>query len=213
MRFLYLVVATFLTVTQTMHAKHKKTTSVYLIEEKINGENFTYRLDAIDGIKKEQWSVQGKSVTKDIYNQAVEQAQIEEERKERAAEYERMRHDQDFQETLQTTISKKLIATTIDQIETILTKFDEYQLTDQLRFSAATIHNQATFESIKGYYLTQARELIANPSATAIELQTMLTTLEQYPEKLRLLWENTIIWTVNTCTDTRKLKKLLELMG
>ena len=50
-----------------LSAQRIKTVSVELVEEKYNGKLFTYRIDVVNGVKKEQWTMAGKSTDRETY--------------------------------------------------------------------------------------------------------------------------------------------------
>lgn len=191
----------------------EKSVSVYIIEEQVNGIRFTHRSDYIDGKAQELWAINSKVATQCEYEEAILDAEKEERRLVRKLEEQKRKQEQEFKLVAHTEISKKLITIKVQEITQELVKIKEPLLEPFLRFSQETIASKDTLSNIM-QQIEHARLLCqTNDNDTYVNLQECLKTLELYPEKLALLYQESVNYAIKTCDNTRALKDILLLVS
>lgn len=189
--------------------------AVYYKKEVLGGKAFVYREDVANGVKKEAWTVDGKPVDSQEYEEALLDAEKEVRREERrVAEEYRKRHQQarlssSFQ------LQKKLLRLQIEQVEVVLKRFDHHRLTPFLSFDKEKTLSQEDFEHIDQALLDQAKKLLYTADQE-IDLPTLATMIEKFdmlPTRLQDLFHATVNNAIKRCDDTKVLKELLGVLS
>lgn len=196
----------------TIEAKIVRTVSVSLVEEKVNGKLFTHRIDVVDGVKKEKWSMDGKSLEKDEYDQYILAEELEERRVERQKDYDKRVKFAEFKHEARSQVLRQLLHQLVERVEKGVSKFDKYELTPYMVFTPGTIANEVDFGNITTYTITPARELLT-ASFDPEKAKETINTLESYPTKLSTLFEDSVSNAINKCDDPKRLKQWLEMLS
>lgn len=201
-------------------AQVERDISVVYREERVNGRLFAYRLEIASGSKipksrKEQWFVNGKEVGKDEYEGQIDEAHLAQIRQEREKDHQnRLAHEQ-FKETQRIAVSKKLLKKVIGQIEHHFALFDRYELGEYIQYSPETIENEIDFTTFSAQHLNPARHYltISDEEFSLDKAHSLISHLQNFPDKLRILFEDTVKHAISQCDDTERLKKLLEIIS
>lgn len=201
-------------------AKVERNLSVELIDERIDGKLFTYRLDVASGTKaqnkrSEEWLIDGKAVEQEEYNKEIDSARLNELKAQREKEYAARLARHDFKQAQRIALNKKLIRNLIAQIEKKCTLFGKYELNEYIAYGPTTVASEIDFTNIPTHYLEPARQMLAlgDEEFSFEQFNTLLTSLEEYPHKLDQLFEHTVKNAIERCDDTQRLKILLEVVS
>jgi len=189
--------------------------AVYYKKEVIGGTSFVYREDVANGVKKEAWTVDGKPVDFQEYEENLLDAEKEVRRQERrVAEECRKRHQQArLSSTFQ--LQKKLLRLQIEQVEVVLKRFDDHRLTPFLLFDKEKTLSQEDFKHIDQTLLDQAKKLLYTADQE-VDLPTLATMIEKFdvlPGRLQDLFHATVNNAIKRCDDTKVLKELLGVLS
>lgn len=191
----------------------EKSLSVYIIEEKVNGIRFTHRSDLIDGNLKELWSIDGQSVTHELYIKNILEAEMEERRKSRFEQDKRRKQEQNFKIQAHYDILRKLIQSALVEIKKEFSKIKNPLLAPFLQFSNETIDSENSLYELENE-LQNAQNLCQNSDLADIQqLKEVVANLEIYPTKLEKFYQCSVNYAIKTCDNTRALKELLELIS
>lgn len=189
-----------------------RTVSVSLVEEKINQKLFSHRIDVVDGVKKEQWTIDGKSVEQGIYDQRILEAELEERRIERELEYTQRVRMAEFKHEARSQALKRLLHKLVQQVEQGLSRFDKYEISPFIAYKPETIANEVDFNNITTYVVSPARDLLVSYFDPELAKDT-IEKLEAYPEKLTSLFEDSVTNAIDKCDNPKKLKQWLEMLS
>jgi hypothetical protein len=192
----------------------EKSIMIMVKEERINDATFTHRVDTIDGKRKEAWAINGGSVNEDEYEESVLEAEKEERKKERKKEKRRQLKHEQFVLQAQQTGMNKLIERAIKQMRDELYRLEDQRLEPFLAFDAATISSAKELEYIKTVLIAKARELFSQSTEMGLdELRSLLSKLEEYPDRLRDFYYATVKNAQEQSDDTKLLKDLLSVVS
>lgn len=189
-----------------------RTVSVSLVEEKIAGKLFSHRIDVVDGVKKEQWTINGKRVDQAVYEREILAAELEESKAKREEDYAQRVKMVEFQDQACSAALKKLLHTAMQDVEKLLAKFKKYEIMPYLAYKPETIPNEVEFTNISSYGITPARNLLFSTFDPELARDS-LEKLEEYSVKLATLFEDSVNRAINQCDDPKKLKKWLEMLS
>lgn len=196
----------------SLQAKVVRTVVAELVEEKILGQTFMYRLDVVDGRKKEQWTINNRAVAADDYNRSILQAEFEERRLEREQEYQKRVKLAELKSSAAQQATKKLLATTLKDIEQGLEQFNRHELNPYLVYSSASFSDEVDFTTFKEHTLSEVRHLLTEEFDPE-QAKEKLSLLESYPQKIANLFEHTVQNAINKCDDPKKLKSWLQMLS
>jgi len=213
---MYIFLIIFLLHISLIDAKSiKKVVTISVIEEQINGDTFVHRVDVIDGKKREQWAIDGKSVDHDTYIEHIIEAEKEELKRERLKQEEEDAKQRDFQIEMQHCLSKKMLSIVLKKIEKYLKKIDKYKLEQYIRYDSRSIPSEKEFDLVRHEYIPQVKNIL-NQSSNEVQLsqiKEMNELLNEYPERLHILFQDAIRNACDQSDDTKLLKELLELVS
>lgn len=201
-------------------AKVERAVSVELIEERINGRLFSYRLEVVQGNKvqntrKEQWVVDSQVLSQEEYEATIDKERLEELREKRQKERQSRLEKYEFNQAQRVALTKKIVRQLVEKIEDDCKKFNNYNLDHYMAYTDTTIASEIDFLNIPTHYLEPARQLLlaSDDSFSFEKAQEIIDVLERYPIKLQGLFEDTVKNAIAYCDDTQRLKKLLEVIS
>jgi hypothetical protein len=191
----------------------EKSLSVYVIEEQINGIRFAHRSDFIDGKASELWAIDGRQVPEHEYEEAILNAEREERKSVRRQEEQKRKQEQEFKVLAQNNLIKKLLNLKIADITKELSKIKEPLLAPFLKFSEHSMSSEMALYDLEQEIEDANKLSLRGELADTKQLYTVFEKLEQYPEKLMKLYQDSINYAIKTCDNTRALKELLILVS
>ena len=195
-----------------MQAKIVRTVAVTMVEEKINGHTFVYRLDVVDGQKKEQWSIDNKRIAQADYDKNILEQEMEERRIEREQAYQKQVKFAEFKSNAYAQTVKKLLSTMVDQIEQGLEQFNRYDLNPYIAYATETIADAVDFTTLAQHTLPEIKQVLET-DFDPIVAKEKLDQIQAYPQKLAGLFEGTIQNAINKCDEPKKLKEWLQMLS
>jgi hypothetical protein len=209
-----------LLVTMPLAGGIKKETFVHYTQEQYNNCHFTHRVDMVDGVIKEQWSIEGVQVEAATYEQAILEAEMAEraqvrkarDQERRAQELELVRQ-QEFNRQSRLDIYRKKVQLALVTLETELAKLKDSRLVPYYAYSPQTFEHHEAFMNVVHKIPEQANQLLNKPASELSEsaLRSFGDFLEALPIKVRVFYRETIKQAIDRCNDTQLLKELLEL--
>lgn len=186
--------------------------SVYYKKEVVDDLVFVYREDVANGVRKQVWSIDGKSVDYEQFEDALLEAEKSARRVERRKKMERRKKNQENLSIAATELYKKLLRLFIVEIEDMLQKFDDHRLVPFLTFNQ--LFSKQEFESIEKELLPEAKSILYSDDSKDIgALSEMVAKLESLPERLDDFFHITVNEAIKLCDDTRMLKDLLGVIS
>lgn len=184
--------------------------SVYYKKEVIEGKTFIYREDVVNGKKKQSWTINGRSVDEEAFEEELLDAEKELRRKERLKEEGLRVREQERQLSTLRAIAKKQLELHVVAVEIALHKFDTVKLKPFLLSEEL----QKEIDQITQELLPQAKKMLSLPENSSLEeLNHSLSQLEGSPERLGELFYIAVNDAIQKCDDTRLLKELLEVIS
>lgn len=189
--------------------------AVYYKKEVIGGMSFVYREDIANGVKKEAWTVDGKPVESQDYEESLLDAEKEVRRQERRVADGRRKRHQEMRLSSSFQLQKKLLRLQIEQVEVVLKSFDDHRLTPFLSFDKEKTLSQKEFESLDQTVLDQAKKLLytADKEVDLPALAAMIEKFDMLPTRLQDLFHVTVNNAIKRCDDTKVLKELLGVLS
>lgn len=203
-----------LIVVSCLHAHQVEEISVYYKKEKINGSEFVYRCDEVNGAVKKSWTINGQSVEKTNFDESIIQAEMHERMQERAQQEQRLARQQELRLTLQRQMHQKVLTAQVQEVTQELAKFKEHDLQKFLAFGAESFSEQQEFDDLVHTVLPQAKKLVdpCNNEVTVTQLQAMSAQLKSMPTKLSELFYATVKQAISHYDDPQILKNLLAMV-
>ncbi|MCF7900388.1 hypothetical protein K9K77_02665 [Candidatus Babeliales bacterium] len=198
-----------------VHAQRIKTVSVELIEEKYNGKFFSYRIDVINGVKKEQWIISGKATDRDTYESELLFQKLEEEKNKREKEYQERITRFELQQQQRVALSKKLLKKEINAVQHKFDQFKKYDLNEYYAFNSQTIASEIDFLNIPAQCIIPAKTYLQKDDDDFLveKAEEYSETLQIYFNKLTCLFDDSVKKAIDQCEDTQKLKDLLVIVS
>jgi hypothetical protein len=195
-----------------VQAKVVRAVTVELVEEKINGQTFMYRLDVVDGRKKEQWSIDNRPIVQSDYDRIILEAELEERRLEREQTYQKRVRLAEFKNNASCSVVKKLLASTLQEIEQGLNQFNQYELNSYIAYGADSFTDEVDFTTLKEHTIPGVR-LVLETDFDPEQAKEKLALIEAYPKKIASLFEGTVQNAINKCDEPKKLKQWLQMLS
>jgi len=206
----------------TTSAWVKKETRVWYIHEETDGQVFDHRTKVMDGLIEEAWTINGKVVTAQDYEDrylAARSAELKAERK--AQEAQRQAQEQELAEAQQFTrharilVHKRTLQEQVEALDKELAKIKNPRLEPYYVFAEQSFATRELFAQVAGDLMSQVKTTLARSEdqLTETELVTLITQLEQQPMRLREFYRSSVKHAINTCDDTQLLKEFLELLA
>jgi len=188
-----------------------ETIDVHYTKEQINRTVFEYRQDIVNGTSKESWLINTKKVDPDIYEEAILDAEKEMRRQERRVRLEQRLKEQKLKAHSQFALNKKILQEQIQAVEHTLALVQEYDLQQFLIFNDA--FSRDDFDALSEQTLPEAKRLLATDTKDIelIHITDACEKLDSVPHQLHVLFHTAIDHATKVCSDTKKLKRLLEL--
>ena len=196
----------------SIEAKTTRVVTAHLKEEKINGHTFMYRLDVVDGRKKEQWVINGRSIAQAEYDVKIVEEEMEERRKEREIEYQKQVRLAELKSNMAGQAVKKLLASTCQEIEQGLSQIYTYELNPYLVYSSTSFSDEIDLLNLKEQIIPEVQQMLVD-NFDQEKAKEKLNSLQVYPQKVANLFEQTVQNAINHCDDPKKLKKWLQMLS
>lgn len=193
-------------------AKIVRVVTAHFKEEKINGYTFMYRLDVVDGRKKEQWAINGQSIAQADYDTKILEAEMEERRKEREQEYQKQIRLAELRSDMANQAVKKLLVSTLQEIEQGLAQIDRYELNPYLVYGRNSFADELDFSTLKDQTVPEIRQLLTE-EFDSNQAKEKLHSIQWYPQRLASLFEATVQNAISSCDDPKKLKNWLHMLS
>jgi len=177
-------------------------------KELVNGHQFVHTYQVIDGIKRQAWAIDGQSVEKAAYEEAILEAEKAERLLEREAAYTAQEEELLAEQRLQQGIMKKLLRLASANLKQQLARLEEYKLHPYIVFDEDSL-TQEQFEGAQ-QLLARAQLLLQDPEPALSEMQATLERVEWYEKRMKKLIRDSVEQAIAQCDDTAMLKKLLE---
>jgi len=196
-------------------ARRVEVVSVYCKKEVLDGKVFIHREDIVNNEKKEVWSVDGKMVGYEEYEEVVLDAEKEVRRKERRVQEEQRKRAQEFKCEALITLNKKILRLTVENLDKTFKKFDSHNLANFLDFRSSTVPSLDVFSELKEKIIPEAKKLIYTPDEESnwVHLNSMVAKLDTVPSCVEGLFYDTVRNAIKQCDDTKTLKELLEIVS
>ena len=196
----------------SVEAKTVRIVTAHLAEEKINGHTFMYRLDVVDGRKKEQWGINGRPVAHIDYDQRILEQELEERRKEREQAYQKQIRLAELRSDWASQAVKKLLASTLQEIERGLAQFNRYELNPYLVYSPTSFIDEIDLVTLRDQTVGEVHQVLSE-NFDPEQAKEKLSLIQAYPQKIASLFEATVQNAINNCDDPKKLKNWLQMLS
>ncbi len=195
-----------------IEAKSVRVVTAHFKEEKINGHTFMYRLDVVDGRKKEQWALNGRPIAQVDYDTKILEEEMNERRAEREQEYQKQIRLAELRSNMANQAVKKLLASTLQEIEQGLAQIDRYELNPYLVYSKSSFYDELDLVTFKDQTIPEVRQVLAE-NFDHDQAKEKLSLIQSYPQRLSSLFEATVQNAINSCDDPKKLKNWLQMLS
>jgi hypothetical protein len=211
----YLIIVSLFFVVGTVFSGRIKTVAVELIEEEYNGKQFAYRIDVVNGVKKEQWTMAGKSTDYETYESEILFEKLQEEKNKREKAYQVRLADLEFKEQQRLAVFKKILKKDIDGVQQKFDLFQKYDLNEYYAFDATSIASEIDFLNIPIQCIIPAKNYLqqSDNDFECEKAEEYIETLQAYFKKISTLFDDTIKKAIDQCEDTQKLKDLLVIVS
>ncbi len=191
----------------------EKVLQVSIIEERVNGDLYSHRMDTVDGVQTQRWLINGKEIDEASYEKRLFKADALERKQERQKQKRMLQSRHSSIDTLQRTILQRTLKDLLYEIKQQLAKVSDYRLRNYLIFSDDTVQSLDELDRLHNQIIPEADDLLRNQDSTLSLLQSMITQLENYPERLASLFSQSVEQACAHSDDTRLLKDLLNCVS
>jgi hypothetical protein len=190
---------------KTVHTK-----SSYEKKTVIGSDVFVERDEEDNGQVHQSWVMNGIAVNKQMYDDALGNAEIALLRQDR--EQEKRHRDREQKNRVQTVVCgyQKVLRTKIAQIEQWLQKINQNNLDVLLQFGPSTIASQQDLECLRKEVLPRAKEVVVE--GVLVDLQAVCLQIDAIPNQLCDLFYTTAKHAITVCNDTKILRDLLTIV-
>jgi hypothetical protein len=166
-----------------------------------------------NGVCTQAWFINDVLVDAHAYEEALLDALKEAQRASMHAAEKRRVQDQEMREKSTCAIHKKMLALAIDEVELWIQKLHTHQLCSFLAFNPATIATQDALDEVTDRILPAAKQLLTAPdtSITTHDMQHIAAHMTPLPDRLSMLYRDSLNNAISCCNDTKTLKDLLEI--
>ena len=126
---------------------------VSITTEHVGDTDFSYTYKLADGVKHEEWKMDGQPVDKKAYEEALLDAEREERRKERERRYQDQEHELSYQQAMQRAVLHKVLDTEVQNIESLFGQMTEYGLSPFAMYTDQTLTSNSMMSLPIKYYL------------------------------------------------------------
>lgn len=187
-------------------------------EERINGKLFAHKRDVINGVKTEEWQIDGKLVDKDAFTSAFSEAEQEELRLEQEKLDAAIEQEQRFKNEAREAAERKLLAELLAASEQELTRIRSYNLHKFFVFSPDSFDSLAAYERLVNTVIPAAKAVTEGKSPDTVSqdftnAQDVYRELEPAISRLKKLTQDAIKQAIEKARDTKTLKELLKLVA
>lgn len=195
--------AILLLIFTSLYSKKVHELEIYELKEVFNNSEFEIYKESKNGITKLEYKVGGKPVSKQNYDALLAEAK----KIDWAAKRDR-------KNAAKLKISKKIYAKELECLKSSIEKLKTEDLSDYYAFEQATFVNENELNRLINSALPELENLLRRPDCELdINLMNGISEkLEIYNQKFRLFIQNSINNAINLCDDTKKLKKLMNLI-
>lgn len=188
--------------------------STFYTKETINGVEFMYREEVINGKAKKIWTIDDKEVKQSRYLEAILDAEKEVRRVERVAQEQQRLAQQKEKLQRMLAVYKKELQLKLVGVEQWFNKLHESNLVVYLAFDPQTYENQESFDEV-AHLIAQVKTALvaAEDEDTLVLCEHLNALLDTVPERLRDLFYATTDNAIQLCGDTKVLKNLLEIVA
>ena len=191
----------------------EKVLQVSIIEERVAGDLYTHRMDTVDGAQTQRWLINGKEVDEALYEKRLFKADALERKQERTKQKQMLQYKHTNVDRLQRTILQRTLKDLLYEVKQQLAKVSDYRLRNYLIFSADTVQSLDELDRLHNQIIPEADDVLSNQESLLSSLQSMITKLEQYPDRLSLLFHQSVEQACAHSDDTRLLKDLLNCVS
>lgn len=191
----------------------EKVLQVSIVEERVNGDLYTHRMDTVDGVQTQRWLINGKEVDEAKYEDRLAQADALERKQERDKQKRMFQYKHASVNRLQRDILQRTLKDLLYEIKQQLAKVSDYRLRNYLHFSDDSIQSLDELDRLHNQLVAQADDLLRDQESALSSVQSMITQLENYPERLALLFNQSVEQACAHSDDTRLLKDLLNCIS
>ncbi len=207
-----LIILFFTLLTLMLDAGTVHHTMISMTEQKVLGQTFKHVMIS-GGAEKDEFFMNGRTVTRDDYLQELEQFQ-KKEREEEFAQQENFRRSRiEFADMVQIEITAKLLNKILMQLEQLFEQVENPALEEFFVFTDGTIESHDQLTQLKNF--TQQIDVSIQKKIVHNDfegLNLLFTKLEHWPERLEKFFQNTVQSAIKKSDDTMMLKELLKLV-
>ncbi len=187
-------------------------TMISTTEQKIMGNLFKHVMTS-GGVEKDEFFINDRVVTKEVYLQEFEHFQKKEWDEQFARNEAMCRSRVEFADMVQVEIAAKLIHKVLTQLIQLFERIANPALEKFYVFTDSTIDSQDQLQQLKDF--TQQLDVSVQTKIVHNDfegLNLLFTKLEHWPERLEKFFQNTVHHAIKKSDDTMMLKELLKLV-
>ncbi|MDP3787696.1 MAG: hypothetical protein Q8Q60_00080 [Candidatus Chromulinivorax sp.] len=188
-------------------------TLISVAEQKIMGHLLKHVMVS-GGAEKDEFFIDGHTVTQDRYQQEFDRLQQKEREEELLQQQVARRSRIEFADAMQVEIAAKLLNKILAQITQIFTRINNPALIQFFVFSKGTIDSQDQLMQLRDF--TQQLQVSIQDKIVQQDfegLHLLFTKLEHWPTRLEKFFQDTVQNAIKKSDDTIMLKELLKLVS
>jgi hypothetical protein len=178
------------------------------------GHIFILKRDTRDGILREEYSIDGKPIDYEQYQDKLIKARAEELRVSLNREREHAEREAERMLSIKRSATKRLLEVSFSQLQSEIKRIRDYELEPHLQWNTSTIPSASDYNYLVSHFMPSVDYMLKNISETESipeNLSDYALKCEEYASKLRELFHASADYFIAHCSDTGKLKKILEL--
>lgn len=197
-------------ISECSYAKNMHVRMLYASQEEINGIQFSFQEENIDGVIHKQWAIDGDTVSQSEYHDEMERAEATVRQKERLMSEQARVREQENKQALVRNGYKKMIQLLLDNTVEWVHKIMHADVA-----AYCTTTEKAYLEETVELIVARAQRVVSafDSEFDQQEAQQVIELLEPVPQQLKDLFYQVVNSAIQQCDDTKILKKLLELIG
>ena len=181
--------------------------STTVCKEVVNGTTFVSKVETKNGAARHVWTINGRDVVQEEFEEELLDAEKEERRREREKSQQRALKEHQFKERVIQSGYMKLVRQSLAAVERELATITTLKLEPFLSFSMQSFATREQYDMLHHELMPQAYAILEHFDSEQAKI--VAQKLDVAAEHLRTLIQDSVAYAISHCDDPKVLKELL----
>jgi hypothetical protein len=186
----------------------------YELIEEINGKKFTLMENNLNGAWSFDYQVDEKNVDKTEFEKLKIKAKKQEWLLKERCKEEARKKSVENSNFLRVKLNKKILESELDSCKSRVNKVQKGKLGGYFIYSAETFSSEGEWQKFVDFVIPELEKIVQSSDSDLdiAKLERFVEKLEPYESRIDQFVVNAINNAIEKCDDTKKLKKIIELL-